>query len=154
MLQRLVRGPRGPGSPSEARHRSQPDPSASRSKLVVVPLSTTAPARVPMPPVASLPGPQWTQTFVGSSLRRRMQSFSARAAWPECGGLAAEPAGQQQCGARRPLARSTLVRAAMCSTICCCLMLTSVRCFNISSMAGEELPPIKRNKRKKRDGRP
>ncbi len=33
-------------------------------------------------------------------------------------------------------------RAAMCSTICCWRMLTSVRCFSNSSMSGEEPPPV------------
>ncbi len=44
-------------------------------------------------------------------------------------------------------------RAAMCSTICCCRMLTSVRCFNSSSMAGEELPPESINKNEKTQGK-
>ncbi len=33
-------------------------------------------------------------------------------------------------------------RAAMCSTICCWRMLTSVRCFSSSSMSGEESLPV------------
>ncbi len=44
-------------------------------------------------------------------------------------------------------------RAAMCSTICCCRMLTSVRCFNSSSMAGEESPPESINKNEKTQGK-
>ncbi len=40
-------------------------------------------------------------------------------------------------------------RVAICSTICCCLMLISVRCFRSSSMAGEESPPDGKSTRRK-----